>query len=392
MGEGLGPAEKKKKIFSGDTSASALDVVVSGGGRDAGVSERVGGVTHRPRGALDGPDPVEDVISVREGADARVRLRLRVGGKGERRGFNNRAENLKENARGGGGARKARSARLGDAETRGFPPSTRETRRARAIRTMRDISSLCSLRRGEERKGMPSLSEWGKNPSRHASVGSSCVASRALRASTRTSWRPTRCRKPHFLHPRPSRLLAGPQSPLWRWCSCALARPVHGRCSKFRNRPGFRRLATRDPERRDDEGCLARSRASDSHESSDRGVRAIRASREVGRPPRSPPGTRKKARPFPQNICARVSEISSWKTPACQLSGSFPGVAVDELPISWFANPRFALDKNFSHSIRWGSVNRFYFSREGIKVEAAKRVQAGGIQKCGQRIIILTED
>ena len=43
-----------------------------------GVNERSGGVTHRPRGTLNGPDPVEDVIAVREGADARVRLRLRV--------------------------------------------------------------------------------------------------------------------------------------------------------------------------------------------------------------------------------------------------------------------------------------------------------------------------
>lgn len=168
MGEGLGPTEKKKFIGRDERVGSRCRGLRAnegfGGGRDAGVSERVGGVTHRPRGALDGPDPVEDVIAVREGADARVRLRLRVGGKGERRGFNNRAENLKENARGGGGARKVRSARLGDAETRGFSPTTREKRRARAIRTMRDISSLCSLRRGEERKGMPSLSEWGKKP------------------------------------------------------------------------------------------------------------------------------------------------------------------------------------------------------------------------------------
>ena len=47
-------------------------------------------------------------------------------------GFNTRAETLKENARGGGGARKARSARLGDAKTRGVSPiDAREAARAR---------------------------------------------------------------------------------------------------------------------------------------------------------------------------------------------------------------------------------------------------------------------
>jgi hypothetical protein len=41
--------------------------------------------THRPRGSLDGPDPVEDVIPVRKRADARVRFGLR--GEGWARGY-----------------------------------------------------------------------------------------------------------------------------------------------------------------------------------------------------------------------------------------------------------------------------------------------------------------
>ena len=40
--------------------------------------------TYRARGALYGPDPVEDVVPVRERRDPRVRTRLFFGEKGER--------------------------------------------------------------------------------------------------------------------------------------------------------------------------------------------------------------------------------------------------------------------------------------------------------------------
>lgn len=73
-----------------------------------------------------------------------------------------------------------------------------------------------------------------------------------------------------------------------------------------------------------------------------------------------PLGTRKKARPFPQTSARESRKSRPVKTPSLPLSGSFPGVAVDELPISWFANPRFALDKNFSTLHPLGMCDRFF--------------------------------
>ena len=95
-----------------------------------------------------------------------------------------------------------------------------------------------------------------------------------------------------------------------------------------------------------------------------------------------------KARPFPQTSARESRKSRPVKTPACQLSGSFPGVAVDELPISWFANPRFALDKNFStlHPLGMCDID---FCLEPCRCHDDRQV---AFQKCGQRIIILTED
>ena len=109
---------------------------------------------------------------------------------------------------------------------------------------------------------------------------------------------------------------------------CSGASRPRALLQKFRNRPGFRRLATRDPERRDDESCLARSRVSVSHESSDRGVRAIRASREVGRAPRSPPCTRKKAVLSRESRKSRPTEDLGHASSA----PSFPGAQSTSYP------------------------------------------------------------